>query len=162
MRWIYVRSTLKRRSYINSTHSTPILHNFAFFSVDTSTRDILEDITRDTRPKLVQILRDEFGLKIPILLTYKMIYFTKNIKNNFKNVAVDSDILTNWISWINVKWNHGDLTLGTIKLWKLRSVKWFEFTVTFSSQRSKCLFVCFFDIYTASLRWLQMTDVCSV
>ena len=34
----YVRSTLTRWSYINSTHSTPILHNFAFFSVDTSAR----------------------------------------------------------------------------------------------------------------------------
>ena len=35
MRWIYVRSTLERRSYINSTHSTPILHNFALnFGVD--------------------------------------------------------------------------------------------------------------------------------
>ena len=35
LRCIYVRSSLKRWSYINSTHSTPILHNFAFFSVDT-------------------------------------------------------------------------------------------------------------------------------
>ena len=38
MRWIYVRSTLSCRSCINSTHSTPILHNFAFFSVDTLAR----------------------------------------------------------------------------------------------------------------------------
>ena len=35
MRRIYVRSTLERRSYINSTHSTLILHNFALnFGVD--------------------------------------------------------------------------------------------------------------------------------
>ena len=35
MRRIYVRSTLERRSYINSTHSTLILYNFALnFGVD--------------------------------------------------------------------------------------------------------------------------------
>ena len=35
MRRICVRSTLERRSYINSTHSTLILHNFALnFGVD--------------------------------------------------------------------------------------------------------------------------------
>ena len=35
MRSIYVGSTLQRRSYINSTHSTPILHTFALsFGVD--------------------------------------------------------------------------------------------------------------------------------
>ena len=35
MRWYYVRPTPERRSYINSTHSTLILHNFALiFGVD--------------------------------------------------------------------------------------------------------------------------------
>ena len=29
MRWIYVRSTTESRSYINSTHSTLSLYNFA-------------------------------------------------------------------------------------------------------------------------------------
>ena len=30
----YVRTTLERSSYINSTHSTPILHIFCWFTVD--------------------------------------------------------------------------------------------------------------------------------
>ena len=49
MRWIYVRSTLKRRSYIISTHSTPILHNFAFFSVDTSARVMIAGFSKGSQ-----------------------------------------------------------------------------------------------------------------
>ena len=56
---IYISSKLKRRSYINSTHSTPILHIFAFFSVDTSAR-VVQVLTYAAR---ILVLKNVSGPK---------------------------------------------------------------------------------------------------